>query len=183
MMTLAVLFGILGLGLLLVGFGTAARNRFGINTMPVVCPRCGTSLPSIRTPENLSQALWGGGTCPVCATEVGKWGRQVPSAGRRGWRGWQYLVPKYGSGVEARTALKRRFVIVVAAVDLCLSLARFPDFGNYPSTPVAWLVFAGGAVLHAAFFGALIGLTGGHIYDRAFPHRDGEDITSERRSS
>jgi hypothetical protein len=72
-----VFFGILGVGLLLVVFGTLVKNRWGVNLNPVSCPSCATPFPRTRVPENLRQALWGGGTCRVCGTEVDKWGRLI----------------------------------------------------------------------------------------------------------
>jgi hypothetical protein len=61
-MIFAILFGSLGIGMVLVIYGTIARNRWGINTDQVFCPRCKTPLPQIRKPQTLQQALWGGGT-------------------------------------------------------------------------------------------------------------------------
>ena len=58
-------------------WGTLTKNRWGINTGIVICPRCETKLPAIRKPTTLQQFLWGGGMCPTCGTEVDKWGREV----------------------------------------------------------------------------------------------------------
>lgn len=78
---LAVIFFLLAVGGALVAYGTAAKNRWGINLEPVCCPRCKTALPRLRDPRSLRQALWGGWTCPGCGAGVDKWGREVaPSA-------------------------------------------------------------------------------------------------------
>jgi hypothetical protein len=70
-----------GVGAALVAYGTFAKNRWGINTEPVFCPRCKAQLPKLREPGSLHQALWGGWTCPVCGAGVDKWGREVAAAG------------------------------------------------------------------------------------------------------
>jgi predicted RNA-binding Zn-ribbon protein involved in translation (DUF1610 family) len=71
---------LLGAGLLLVVYGTVARNRWGINLAKVSCPNCSTPLTGTRTQKtrSLKQAMWGGYRCPVCGAEVDKWGRQAP---------------------------------------------------------------------------------------------------------
>ena len=61
-------------------WGTIARNRWGINTGVVFCPRCHTQLPQVRRPESLQQILWGGGRCPACGAEVDKWGRELKTS-------------------------------------------------------------------------------------------------------
>ena len=71
------LLAVLAIGLLLVIFGTLTKNNWGINVDPVTCPCCNNSLPRIRNPRSLRQALWGGYTCPVCGVEVDKWGRAI----------------------------------------------------------------------------------------------------------
>ena len=58
-------------------YGTFARNKWGINIAPVVCPGCRTALPRWRTPTSFKQVLWGGYTCPTCHCELDKWGREV----------------------------------------------------------------------------------------------------------
>ncbi len=72
-----VMFGVTGFGVLLVIYGTVTKNSWGINLDPVFCPRCKTPFPAIRTPRNIRQAMWGGGTCQACGLEVDKWGREV----------------------------------------------------------------------------------------------------------
>jgi hypothetical protein len=78
-MIFAILFGSLGIGIVLVIYGTIARNRWGINTGQIFCPRSNALLPQIRESQTLQQALWGGGTCTACGAEVDKWGREMPS--------------------------------------------------------------------------------------------------------
>ena len=74
---LFVIFGILGLGMLLVVYGTLAKNRWGINVELPNCPQCNTQSPTVRTPRSRQQLLWGGWTCSVCQTEIDKWGRRI----------------------------------------------------------------------------------------------------------
>ena len=79
-MTLFVVtFSLLGIGLVLVVFGTVAKNHWGINLEPIHCPSCGTPMSQVRQPKSVVQALWGGGTCEKCGCEMDKWGRQVSS--------------------------------------------------------------------------------------------------------
>jgi hypothetical protein len=68
---------VLLLGILLVGFGTVTKNRWGINLEPVNCPACGSPMPQVRQPKSLRQALWGGFTCGKCGCEMDKWGRLI----------------------------------------------------------------------------------------------------------
>ena len=72
-----VVFGLLGIGMVFVIYGTIAKNRWGINLDSVSCPRCHTPFPQIRKPQNSHQTLWGGGTCAKCGAEVDKWGREL----------------------------------------------------------------------------------------------------------
>ncbi len=74
-----VMFGLLGIGMVLVIYGTIAKNRWGINVDPVFCPRCNAQLSQIRQPQSIRQTLWGGETCTKCGAEVDKWGREVIS--------------------------------------------------------------------------------------------------------
>ena len=79
MTALAVIIGVLGVGMALVIYGTVTKNRWGISLEAVSCPRCTTVLPHVRRPRSLHQAIWGGYTCPTCGVEVDKWGREVAS--------------------------------------------------------------------------------------------------------
>jgi hypothetical protein len=68
-------FGIDTIVVVLVIYGTVAKNRWGINLDPIrACPTCGTKQPTVRKPTSLRQALWGGSTCNACGTEWDKWG-------------------------------------------------------------------------------------------------------------
>jgi hypothetical protein len=73
---LAFLVG-LGIGLLLVGYGTVAKTRWGINVRRVSCPNCGAEFGRVRVPNSGRQAVWGGYTCHRCRCEADKWGRRV----------------------------------------------------------------------------------------------------------
>jgi uncharacterized protein with PIN domain len=77
MIELAIIFGVLMAGLALVAWGTVAKNRWGINLQPNVCPRCKAALPQVRKPRSMRQMLWGGSTCPACGAEIDKWGREI----------------------------------------------------------------------------------------------------------
>ena len=80
MIELAILFGVLTIGVLLVVWGTVVKNRWGINLKPSACPRCKAPPPpplAIRRPTSMRQALWGGRTCPACGAEIDKWGREI----------------------------------------------------------------------------------------------------------
>lgn len=80
MIFLLVLFSLLGIGLILVIYGTVAENRWGINLGSVSCPSCKAPLPQVRTPRSFRETLWGGYTCATCGAEVDKWGRQINQA-------------------------------------------------------------------------------------------------------
>ena len=75
--TLALILCLAATGILIVIWGSLAKNRWGINMDVVFCPCCGTELPVLRKPRSMRQFLWGGGICPTCGAEVDKWGRQV----------------------------------------------------------------------------------------------------------
>ena len=53
---------------------------------PINCPECGKALPKFRIPKTIKQALWGGalwggGVCPNCGTEIDRKGRRVSKGG------------------------------------------------------------------------------------------------------
>jgi uncharacterized protein with PIN domain len=75
---LIVTFGALAIGMVLVVYGTVAKNRWAISLEEVSCPRCNKLLPKVRKPRSLRESMWGGWTCPNCGVEVDKWGRQAP---------------------------------------------------------------------------------------------------------
>jgi hypothetical protein len=72
---------IIGVGL--IAYGSATKNDWGINLDAVVCPKCSTPLRYTRIPTSRRQALWGGYTCPNCACETDKWGREIADDGIR----------------------------------------------------------------------------------------------------
>src|SRR4051812_32581001 len=55
------------------------RGRWGINTKPARCKKCGQPAPVVRVPKSLNQTLWGGWTCAECGFELDKWGEPVPN--------------------------------------------------------------------------------------------------------
>lgn len=59
--------------------GTFTKNDWGINLNPILCPSCNSVLSKVRKPKSFRQALWGGGTCGICGTEMDKWGRALGS--------------------------------------------------------------------------------------------------------
>ena len=70
-----LVFALLAAGTVAVVVGTLRKTKWGINTTANQCPRCGTPMPMIRKPANVSQAMWGGSTCATCGAELDKWGR------------------------------------------------------------------------------------------------------------
>jgi hypothetical protein len=155
MTSILVIFGLLGIGMVLVIYGTIAKNRWGINLDPVSCPRCNTPFPQIRQPRNIRQALWGGGTCTKCGAEVDKWGREVTA-------------PKqlYPSGIvetqgQMRSALKRKLIFYSAGGFFCLTLL-FAWLGIRPSVgqmvwkawPL-WMRIIAAAIVETVIFTAL----------------------------
>ncbi len=73
-----ILFVVLLAGFLLVVVSSIiGKGKFGINFQKVICPKCGSPVPTARKPANLQQALWGGWTCQQCSTEIDKWGNQI----------------------------------------------------------------------------------------------------------
>ena|ERR1700674_4911259 len=77
MFSLVAVLDLSGVGFLLVGYGPVARNRWGISIAAVSCPTCKTPFTRLPKSHSLKQSIWGGHTCPACATEVDKWGRQI----------------------------------------------------------------------------------------------------------
>jgi ribosomal protein L37AE/L43A len=79
MFTIVLIFSLLVVGVFLVAYGSAAKNRWGINLDQVSCPHCNRLFPIVRKPNSLRQILWGGWTCSGCGTEIDKWGRELAS--------------------------------------------------------------------------------------------------------
>ncbi len=73
----AVTMTVVIIGLVLVVYGTLARNRWGVNFQEVHCARCHALVPKIRKPKSRYQLLWGGWTCDKCGCEMDKWGNVV----------------------------------------------------------------------------------------------------------
>ena len=112
MISLAVIFGFFGFGVLLVIYGTITKNRWGINADPVSCPRCQTPFPEVRKPQNLRQTLWGGGNCANCGTEVDKWGRELAPPSKQ-YAGFQNLPADESSPLRRKSKAKRAVAITV----------------------------------------------------------------------
>lgn len=49
--------------------------RYGLATRR--CPECNEELPKVRKPQSVSQALWGGWTCPNCGCRTTARGNRV----------------------------------------------------------------------------------------------------------
>lgn len=165
---LAVLFMVLTAGVLLVAYGTAVKNRWGINLDPVCCPRCKTSLPKVRTPQSFREAMWGGCTCPACGVGVDKWGREVaPTAPRT-------VIRPIG---EIRRAVKKRAITIAAIGGFWLELIFYwSGFGEskrwIPSNWKEALVQIGFAVLKASFWTLLFAIVFSYVIDHFFFSED-----------
>jgi hypothetical protein len=56
---------------------TKNKSKFGINLKTNYCPLCNTRQAKIRLPNSLSQAMFGGSTCPKCKTNLDKYGNVI----------------------------------------------------------------------------------------------------------
>ncbi|MCP9764755.1 hypothetical protein [Lacihabitans soyangensis] len=56
---------------------TKNKSKFGINLKTNYCPICNTRQPKIRFPNSLSQALFGGSSCPNCKSHLDKYGNII----------------------------------------------------------------------------------------------------------
>jgi hypothetical protein len=158
---LVVIFGLLSVGMVLVLYGTIAQNRWGINVGPVSCPRCNTPFPPHRHPQDTRQALWGGGTCANCGTEVDKWGRELS------WQRRRHLLGDVQPEGQLRRVVKRRLIVHTAAGFFCLALLfGWLGIGNHPSTVGEWVAFAGVAAVEAAIFTVLFYVTSMYLLNR-----------------
>jgi hypothetical protein len=177
MISLVVIFGLLAVVGVLVAYGTAAKNKWGINLDPVSCPRCNTAAPTPREPQSLRQARWGDWTCPVCGAEVDKWGREVASVAPRG-------------GVKAkgqmRTVLKKRFIIILAVGYFCLTLlfdwVGVKEGTGFPSTWHEALFQVGAAIVETAIFTLLFFLAWSYLGKRFLLTERGRDPAREHES-
>jgi hypothetical protein len=70
---------LIGLPIFFLVRANKKKTSLGINLQRVDCPECGMALPRVRKPANFRQAMFGGWTCPDCATEIDKWGRLLKS--------------------------------------------------------------------------------------------------------
>jgi hypothetical protein len=62
--------------ILVIGYGTVAKTKWGINFSQLVCPKCHTPQPrGPRVPQDAYEASWGGMTCAQCGAKMDKWGR------------------------------------------------------------------------------------------------------------
>lgn len=105
--------------LILSAHGTRVKNKWGVNKQPVFCPHCKTQFPTVRQPQSLRQAMWGGWTCEVCGIEVDKWGRELASVGP----GRRIMPPG-----QIRRATLKWGTIVFIPVYFCITLLlRWPN--------------------------------------------------------
>lgn len=67
------------LATLVIGYGTAVKNAWGVNHRPIVCPRCGEvhGRSFTRRPDS---AWFGEFTCGKCGSKLDKWGRELAVA-------------------------------------------------------------------------------------------------------
>lgn len=154
MIPLIIIFGLLGIGMVLVVYGTIAKNRWGINVGPVSCPRCNTRLPRIRKPQTLQQSMWGGGTCPACGVEVDKWGREVALQVH------SHPPARVQPDGQMQRVLKRRLIVFTAVGFFCLTMlfdwfGMGPWKGGLPSTLFGWMVVVGTAAVETTIATAL----------------------------
>jgi hypothetical protein len=155
MIPVLVVFGLLGVGMVLVICGTVVKNRWGINLDPVSCPRCNTPFPQIRRPQNIRQAMWGGGTCTTCGAEVDKWGREVTAQKE------SYPPGRLKPEGQMRRLLKRRLITYSAVIFFCLTLL-FASLGIRPAVgqmvwkawPL-WMSVVVAAIVETVIFTAL----------------------------
>jgi hypothetical protein len=56
----AAMLTLMFIGLVLVAYGTYARNRWGINFQHFDCARCHAPMPKVRKPRSRREMFWGG---------------------------------------------------------------------------------------------------------------------------
>ena len=165
MIFFAILFGLLGIGMVLVIYGTIARNRWGINTDQVFCPRCNTPLPQIRKPQTLREALWGGGTCSACGAHIDKWGRELVSPEKRSPSG---TAQRMGN---TRKILHRNLIVFTASSFFSLILLIdwlevVPHTEGLTSSLIGWIILVASAVVETVIFTALFYFAWTRLLDR-----------------
>ena len=80
MVPLIVMFGVIGIGMVLVDLLHHRKNRWGINLDAVSCPRSNIPFPQIRKRKLCNK---GGGTCSASGAKVDKWGRELGSHAKK----------------------------------------------------------------------------------------------------
>jgi len=79
---LIFLAGFSFIGYLVIRDSIRHSGKWGISNKVIECPECGTTMPRIRSPKNIRQALWGGWTCQKCNCEIDKWGCKIKYGSR-----------------------------------------------------------------------------------------------------
>jgi len=77
---LLLLICVFGISILIIAvsiYGTVAKNRWGVNLNPLICPVCGAAPTPARPGISLRRSFWGGRTCEVCETKMDNWGRII----------------------------------------------------------------------------------------------------------
>jgi hypothetical protein len=151
--------------MVLVIYGTITKNRWGINTDQVFCPRCNTPLPRIRKPQTLQEALWGGGSCSACGANIDKWGRELVSHEKRSPPG---TAQREGN---TRKVLQRKLIIFTASSFFCSSLLLdwlevLPHMGGLTSSLIGWIVLVAYSVVETVIFTALFYFAWTRLLDR-----------------
>jgi len=168
MIPLIIIFGLLGLGIVLVAYGTVAKNKWGINWDPVSCPRCKTPLPRLREARSLQQAMWGGWTCQTCGAGVDKWGREIQPVAPS-----SIAIPEG----QMRAVLKKR-IILAAPVGFCLFLlldwTGITD-GGFPSDWAEALVQVVANILWTVIFTVSFYFAWPYLLGRFFLKASGRD--------
>jgi hypothetical protein len=172
-----ILGGVFGVGMVLVIYGTIVKNRWGINFDAISCPRCKASLPQIRKPRSLQEALWGGGACPVCSASIDKWGREVVSKVERN------MPSAEQSEHPTRGTLQKKPLTLVASSFFCLSLL-FSWLGlgpfDVPSRITEWMITIAVAAVETVIFTALFYFAWSTILDR-FVNASSDESGEEKR--
>lgn len=84
---LSIFLGLALFLLMLFGAVSALTKNHKQAVFSPPCPVCGKTLPAVRRPSNLRQAMWGGWTCSHCQAEVGRGGQLIKQAANGEQRG------------------------------------------------------------------------------------------------